>query len=292
MSSELTIVTPDAAAARHAIADMHINLRSVVGQIDEMIAEQHAANIMTMWRVGELINEIDTNPENYLTDKQRTQHMSPSALLTHFFHNSIPADQFEYARRVFEAYPTKADIMCLINARCPSRPNWRLTASHVQLLLAVQDPTQRKVMEDRCVKEAYTTRALMVELSELRGPAKKTQSKMRAPRGLKQRVYDLLEYQRKFIARSDKLWLADNGLYDAIMNASPTQLNDTVRGYLADVDVNFEKLQSTIHDHRAMIRRIDEYLEKIDDELADDLAREVEAECDSTIPSKAYSREI
>jgi hypothetical protein len=274
MSSELTIATPDATVITTALNDMHTNLRSVIGQIDEMIAEHHAANIMTMWRVGELINEIDTNPENYLTEAQQTQHMSPSALLTNFFHKAYPPEQFETARRLYEAYA----ILCLVNSRCPARPNWRLTATHVQLLLAIPDAAQRKVVETKCVKEALTTRALSLELSETRGPAKKTQTKMRAPRGLKQRVFDLLEYQRKFIARSEKLWLSDDGLYDALMNSSPTQLTDTIRGYLANANENFDKLSATIQEHQAMIRAVSRYLEKIDSE-----AETKSAECDDPV---------
>ena len=269
MSSELTPVPDDNLIVRASLADMHANLRSVVGQIDEMITEQHASNILTMWRIGELMHEIDTNPANYLTEEQQSQHLSPSALLASFFNKTHNPEQFEISRNFFEQYPTKDDITRLIHARCPARPNWRLTASHVQLLLSVPDPDQRKVIESRCVKEAYTTRALAVELSELRGEPKKAEKRLTAPKGLKQRVYDMLEHQRKFIARSEKLWLADDGLYDAIMNASPSQLNETIRGYLAEIDENFEKLQAAVQDHRAMIRRVDELLEKIDAESAD-----------------------
>lgn len=269
MSSEL-VPADNNQLVSATFADMHANLRSVVGQIDEMITEQHAANILTMWRVGELLHEIDTNPDNYLTEEQQTNHVNPSALLASFFNKTYTIDQFEMSRSFFESYPTKEDITRLIHARCPSRPNWRLTASHVQLLLSVPDPEQRKVIETRCVKEAYTTKALAVELTELRGAVKKAEKRLTTPKGLKQRVYDLLDHQRKFIARSEKLWLADDGLYDAIMNASPSQLNETIRGYLAEIDENFEKLQAAVQDHRAMIRRVDELLEKIDEDLAED----------------------
>lgn len=247
-----------------SFADMHDNLRSVIGQIDEIITDQHAANIMTLWRVGQLLHEIDANPEQYLTEEQQSQHINPSALLANFFSKTYSIDQFETSRNLYNNYNSKDAIEGLIHARCPARPNWRLTASHVQLLLSVPDPSQRKVLQDRCVKEAYTTKALAVELTELRGDAKKAEKKLTAPKGLKQRVYDLLEHQRKFIARSDKLWLADDGMYDAIMNASPSQMTDTIRGYLAEIDENFEKLEAAVHVHRAMIRRVDELLQKID----------------------------
>lgn len=251
-------------------ADMHENLQKVIASIDEMISEQHAANILTMWRVGELIYDLESDPDKYLTAAQKSQHVSPFALLSNFFSKTYAPDQFQMARVLYENYPSNEAISTLVYARCPSRPNWRITASHVQLLLTIPDKEQREVVAQRCVKEAYTTKALSVELSELRGPAKRAEKKLTAPKGLKQRVYDLLDHQRKFIARSEKLWLADDGLYDTIMNSSPTQLNATIRGYLAEVDENFEKLQEAVQDHRNMIRRVGELLEKIDAEAAND----------------------
>jgi hypothetical protein len=252
-----------------AFIDMHENLQQAISNIDEMITEQHAANILTMWRVGEIIYDLEADPDKYLTDKQKSQHVRPLALLSGFFSKTYAPDQFDMARVLYENYPTKEAIGDLVNARCPSRPNWRLTASHVQLLLSIPDKDQREVVAERCVKEAYTTKALSVELTEMRGPAKRAEKKLTAPKGLKQRVYDLLDHQRKFIARSEKLWLSDEGLYDAIMNASPSQLNETIRGYLGEIDENFEKLQEAVQDHRNMIRRVSELLEKIDAESAD-----------------------
>lgn len=268
MKNELAVTQSSVVSA--AFQDMHENLQKAISNIDEIITEQHAANILTMWRVGEIINDMETNPDKYLTDSQRSQHIQPFALMTSFFIKTYSADQFDMARVLFENYPSKDDISALINSRCPSRPNWRLTASHVQLLLSIPDPEQRKVVEQRCISEAYTTKALSVELTELRGPAKRAEKKLSTPKGLKQRIYDLLEHQRKFIARSEKLWLSDDGLYDAIMNASPTQLSETIRGYLAEVDENFEKLQEAVQDHRNMVKRVGELLDRIDAESADD----------------------
>lgn len=277
-STEL-VVRPSAIST--GFADMHENLQKVINNIDEMITEQHAANILTMWRVGEIIYDLETDPDKYLTDAQKSQHVSPFALLAGFFSKTYAPDQFNMARVLYENYPSKESISALVYARCPARPNWRITASHVQLLLAIPDKDQREVVAQRCIKEAYTTKALSVELTELRGAAKRAEKKLTAPKGLKQRVYDLLEHQRRFIARSEKLWLSDDGLYDAIMNASPTQLNATIRGYLTEIDENFEKLQEAVQDHRNMIRRVGELLEKIDA----DAANEAEIIQDSSIAS-------
>lgn len=269
MSQENEIIIGQRAVISTAFGDMHENLRQAINHIDEMITDQHAANILTMWRVGEIITDLEVNPGKYLTDSQKSKHVNPLALLADFFRKTCSVDQFDMARILYENYPSQEAVSNLVSARCPSRPNWRLTASHVQLLLSIPDKEQRDVVAARCVKEAYTTKALSVELTELRGAAKRAEKKLTAPKGLKQRVYDLLEHQRKFIARSDKLWLADAGLYDTIMNSSPTQLNETIRGYLFEIDENFEKLQEAVQDHRSMIRKVSELLEKIDAEAAD-----------------------
>ena len=230
MNAGAALTTIQAELVNAGIGDLHENLQHIVARIDDLMTEQHAANITAMWRVGELIAEIDNNSEKYLTEEQQAKHVSPSALLFHVFHKVYTADQFNNARRLFENYATKEAIDALINRRCPARPGWRVTASHVQLLLTVQDPEQRKVIEDKCAEEAYTTKALAVELHELLGIAKKKDRSPSAPKGLKQRVYDLLDHQRKFIARSEKLWLEDDGLYTELMNTSATKLTPTKIG--------------------------------------------------------------
>lgn len=269
-TTDITVRSAPVDVVSAAFVDMHENLQKAISHIDEMITDQHAANIMTMWRVGEIIYDLESDPDKYLTDAQKSQHLQPVSLLMNFFNKTYAPDQFDTARILYENYPTREAITGLVSARCPSRPNWRLTASHVQLLLSIPDSDQRKVVAERCVKEAYTTKALAVELTEMRGAAKRAEKKLTAPKGLKQRVYDLLDHQRKFISRSEKLWLADDGLYDAVMNASPTQLNETIRGYLTEVDENFEKLQEAVQDHRNMIRRVSELLEKLDADAANE----------------------
>jgi hypothetical protein len=219
-----------------------------------------------MWRIGKLLTEIDNEPEHYLTPAQHAKHVSPSALLFHVFHKIYAPDQFNTARALYENYSTKEAITALIEMRCPARPSWRVTASHVQLLLSVQDPEQRKVIEERCAQEAYTTKALSVELNEMRGEKTGTRTPS-APKGLKQRVHDLLEHQRKFISRSEKLWLEDDGLYDSLMNSSPTRVTDTIRGYMEEVTANFDKLAEMVQTHQTMCQRFAKILDAmVDDE--------------------------
>jgi hypothetical protein len=250
---------------REDLPEMHENLQRAIYTLDSLIAEQHAANIMAMWRVGELLHDIETNPDTYLTDDQKSHHVSPSALLYQVYNKIYTPEQFSTALRLHENYPSMPAITALINQRCPTRPNWRITASHVQLLLTVSDQEQRKVIEDRCVQEAYTTKALLVELNELHGIEKKKERSPSAPKGLKQRVYDLLEHQRKFISRSEKLWVEDDGLYDAIMNAPPGKLSGTIRGYLSEVEEQFEKMRELVIQHQTLLAQVNRRLAEIDD---------------------------
>lgn len=270
MNAQTALTTIQAELVNADVGDLHENLQHVIARIDDLMTEQHAANIMTMWRVGELIAEIDNNSEKYLTEEQRAKHVSPSALLFHVFHKVYTPDQFDNARRMYESYSTQEAIEGLINRRCPARPGWRVTASHVQLLLTVQDPEQRKVIENKCAEEAYTTKALAVELNELLGISKKKKDRSpSAPKGLKQRVYDLLENQRKFIARSEKLWLEDdNGLYTELMNTSATKLTPTIRGYLTEIMENFDKLSGIVEEHQQLCKRVSEVIEQMEQAAA------------------------
>jgi hypothetical protein len=271
------------------ITDLRNSLQSVVYRVTELITDQHAASITAMWRIGELLSEIDNEPEKYLTEEQLSNYVSPSALLLNAFNKIYTRDSFESARQLYENYPTNAAISNLINKRCPTRPTWRITASHVQLLLTVPDPDQRKVLEDRCAAEAYTTKALATELSELRGNEKKTR-KLSTPKGLKQRVYDLLEHQRKFIARSEKLWLSDDGLYDALMNASPTEITETIRGYMDEIAENFYKMQELIDTHKVFCARFDsQHAPDRDVENTDTANNTIDVNFDVALKSSHYA---
>jgi predicted Rdx family selenoprotein len=264
MNASTALATIQAELVNVGIGELHENLQRVVSRIDDLITDQHAANILAMWHVGELLAEIDNNPEKYLTEEQRSKHMSPSALLFQVFHKVYNADHFNNALRLYESYPSKPAIEGLINRRCPARPGWRVTASHVQLLLTIQDPEQRKVIEDKCAEEAYTTKALAVELNEILGIEKKKERGPAAPKGLKQRIYDLLEHQRKFITRSEKLWLEDEGLYTDIMNTSATKLTPTIRGYMTEIAENFDKLSTMIEEHQQLCKRINDNLAQME----------------------------
>jgi len=270
------------------VGDLHERLVEVIHKIDELITEQHAANIMALWRVGELVHEIDNNSEKYLKPEQQSQHIVPSALLFQAFDQAIRPEQFETARTLYETYSTPVAIEELVNRRCPARPGWRITASHVQLLLTVRDPDQRRVIEDRCAQEAYTTKALSVELNEIRGTEKTREKSPSAPKGLKQRLYDLLDHQRKFIARSEKLWVDDGGLYDTLMNASTTKITDTMRGYMEEITENFDKLNELVQIHQQMCQKVNEFIAKIDAEEANEVVDAVEVTGTNTAAAEEF----
>lgn len=271
MNAENVSIVPagNVELVRHELPEMNENLQHVVYTIDELMADQHAANITAIWRIGALLTEIDTNPEKYLTPDQQTNHVSPSALLYQVYHKIYTPEQFSVAVKLHESYPSRDAINNLINQRCPARPNWRLTASHVQLLLTVNDQEQRKVIEERCVQEAYTTKALSVELSELHGTTKRERSPT-APKGLKQQIYDLLEHQRKFIARSEKLWIDDDGLYDTIMNSPTSKITDTMRGYINEVVENFEKIYDIVQTHQHLCKKVTDRLEAAEEQASEE----------------------
>lgn len=257
-----TQLTVSETSSNITVADFNENLLNVARQIDQLVTEQHAANILALWRIGSLVHEIDNNPEKYLKPEQLSQHVIPSMLLCKATNGAFRLDQCDTARRLFETYSTPAAIEELVQKRCPDKPGWRITSSHVQLLIGVSDPDQRKALENLCAREAYTTKALSLEVNEMRGAGGPRDRSPTAPKGLKQRVYDLVDHQKKFIARSEKLWLSENGLYDAIANTPPEKITDTIRGYVTEALENFSKMHELIQTHQAICQRVSELIEQ------------------------------
>jgi hypothetical protein len=247
-------------------------LQDVVSEIDNLFGDIQIANMTAFWRVGRLITEVRDDPERYLTAEQQTAHIDGASLLMSIFAPVYTIDQLRGAVNFFEKYPSEGEITRLLGMRCPDRPRWRLTTSHVQLLAQVPDDSQRAVLEEKCAEEAYTARALATELQEIRGKQKNSGRTHQAPKGLKQQIYDLLQHQRRFITRSESLWLTENkdNIYDDIVNSSPTKLDETVRGYLNEVMENFQKLSDIVSDHEAMCAKVRSELEnrEEDDETA------------------------
>lgn len=249
-------------------------LQKVVGQIDRLFSETQINSIKAFWNIGRLISEVGGDPDKYLTKEQQSAHVDGEALIMSIFAPVYSAEHLRGAATFFDRYPSDSEIDRLLALRCPERPRWRLTTTHVQLLAQIPDDRQRAVVEEKCVEEAYTARALAHELQEIRGKKRPGAGRTHeAPKGLKQQVADMLSHQRRFISRSDQLWLNEesDNIYDDIANASPTKLDETVRGYFKEIEENFDRLSDIIADHRAMCRKIrEEVIDKLEEETEDD----------------------
>jgi hypothetical protein len=260
----------------HALTDA---MQSVVSQIDQIFADVQTASLTAFWQVGQLINDVRANPAVYLTPEQRSSHVDGASLLISIFAPIYTAEQLRGAVNFFERYPSEAEITRLLSLRCPDpdRPRWRLTISHVQLLSQVADDGQRATLENKCAEEAYTARNLALELQELRGKQKNSGRTHRAPKGLKQQILDLLAHQRRFIARSEKLWLSEDtdNIYDDIANAPPEKIDTTIRSFIAEMTENFDRMGDMVSDHVAMCRKINEALEKMDEDAGDEEEQEI-----------------
>jgi t-SNARE complex subunit (syntaxin) len=181
-------------------------------------------------------------------------------------------EQLRGAVNFFEKYPSEGEITRLLSLRCPDRPRWRLTTSHVQLLTQIPDDQQRAALEEKCAEEAYTARTLATELQEMRGKQKNSGRTHQAPKGLKQQLHDLLQHQRRWITRSESLWLNEkrDNIYDDIANASPSKFDATTQGYFAEIVENFDKMSDLVADHRAMCAKIQEELRNREEDADDE----------------------
>lgn len=244
-------------------------LQNVVSEIDQIFGDVQVASLTAFWRVGRIIVDVRNNPDIYLTQEQRNSNVDGASLLLSIFAPVYSADQLRSAVGFYEKYPSEGEITRLLNLRCPERPRWRMTVSHVQLLTQVHDEDQRATLEEKCAEEAYTARNLALELQEMRGKQKNSGRTHQAPKGLKQQLQDLLQHQRRFIARSEKLWLAEDAdnIYDDIANAAPEKLDAAMCSYFAELRENFDRMSDLVADHVAMCRKIqDEVIEQLGDE--------------------------
>lgn len=252
-------------------------LRDVVAEIDQIFGDVQVASLTAFWRVGKLITDVKEDPDTYLTNEQRAAHIDGASLIISIFAPVYTAEQLRGAVGFYERYPAEQEITRLLSLRCPDRPRWRMTVSHVQLLSQIPDGEQRQVLEEKCAEEALTARNLSLELQEIRGKRKNSGRTHQAPKGLKQQLIDLLNHQRRFIARSEKLWLAENtdNIYDDIANAAPERLDDIIVGLFAELRQNFETMSDMVADHIAMCNKVnEEVIEQLDsrdeEETADD----------------------
>ena len=119
-------------------------LRDVVHDVEQIFSEIQETSLRAFWRIGELINNVKSDPESYLTLAQRTAGVDAASLLIDVFAPVYTAEQLRGALSFYETYPSPGDVTRLIQLRCPNRPRWRMTVSHVQVLTQVHDPDQRE----------------------------------------------------------------------------------------------------------------------------------------------------
>lgn len=242
--------------------ELRTEMKKVIDRIGSILEKAQSDNLCAFWNIGQLIVEARDNPEKYLTDEQSAAHIDAEAIIVSIFAPVYTAEQLRGAISIFEAYPSESELGRLLDLRCPTRPRWRITASHAQLLAQIPDDSQRAAVEERCAESAYNARLLAAELRELRG-RKRVAGAGRpheAPKGLKGQLTDLLQHQKRFITRSENLWLNEDSdnIYDELANTSPTKITETIRGYFEEIERNFDRLDDLISDHRAMCRKIRE----------------------------------
>lgn len=237
--------------------ELNPRLQSVVQQIDQLVTDVQEASLTAYWQIGKHMHDVDTDPDAYLTDAQKAAHVTPSALLVAAFAASgFSAEQLRNAEAFYEKYPSDRQFQRLLDMRCPDRPRWRITMSHVQILTQVADDEKRTALEEKCAEEALPAKTLANELQEIRGKKPGGGRKHQAPKGLKNQVYDMLQNLRKFNGRSEALWLGDENVFDAIMNSSPTKRDGVVMDYFRDVVEQLNKLSDVCGDLIAMANTV------------------------------------
>lgn len=249
-------------------------MEHVVLEIDKLLTDHQAAGMQTYWLVGKLITDVEQSPDVYLTPEQQSANIDAGNLLMHLFEQIYTADQLRTTQRFYQMYPEREDLQALLELRCPDRPLWRMTVSHVQVLTTIPDQDQRQALTNQCAEEAYTARALAMEVQEIRGNKRPGAGRTHAaPKGLKQQVQDVLEFQKRFIARSEKLWLEDNGVYDAIVNSPPQKRSEAIHNFLHEIRENFDKMQDLISTHIALCEKAQEAICEDEDNEAESAPR-------------------
>lgn len=244
-----------------------VELQDVVSEIDQIFSDAQVSGLTAFWRIGQLIDRVKKSPEMYLTPEQRAAHVDGASLIISIFAPVYTAEQLRSAVNFFDKYPTESDIHRLLALRCPDRPRWRMTISHVQLLAQIPDEDTRASLEETCATEAYTARALATELQELRGRGAQTGRKHAAPKGLKQQLQDLLQNQKRFISRSQQIWLNDDAdsVYDTLANTPPEKIDENLRDYFTEICGNFTIMSDLLGDHIAACNKLAGILQESED---------------------------
>lgn len=246
------------------------SMHAVATEVDRLFGEAQMAGINAFWRIGELINRVSADPETYLTEEQQAAQVEPSSLLISLFATVYAPEQLRAAEAFFNKYPTERQLTRLLSMRCPDRPAWRLTTSHIQLLTQISDDDQRAAIEEKCAEEALTAKALATELQELRGGKQSKGGRgHQSPKGLKNQLYDMLQTFRRVVGRSESLWLGDDSIYDAYVNTPPSKREGVAQEYWTELGEMLTKLSDCVVDHIALYNRAMEAVQGNEEEAAE-----------------------
>lgn len=259
--------------------DLAPSMQTVVRQIEGFFGEAHAVSLTSFWNIGRLVRQVAENPDTYLTAEQKTAQVDASALLISVFAPIYTADQLRSAETFYERYASERQLQRLLEMRCPDAPRWRLTMSHVQLLSQISDDDKRTALEEKCAEEALPAKTLAVELQEVRGKKSKGGRGHQAPKGIKNQLHDLLHHLRRFIGRSESLWLGDENIYDDYVNTSPTKRDSVAQQHWEEIGEMLTRLSDVVGDHIGMFNKACEALEPAE--------QEEEEEGDSDIAASA-----
>jgi hypothetical protein len=242
--------------------EMNPALQRVVNNIDKLFGEAQEASVSAFWHIGQLISTVAQNPDEYLTEAQKTAHVDPTALLVAQFTPTYSAEQMRAAEVFFERYPTERELKRLLALRSPGSSSWRISTSHVNLLAQISDDEQRSALEAKCAEEGLPAKTLAVELQEVRGgKTSKGGRGHKAPAGLKNQLHDFLQTMRRFVGRSESLWLGEENLYDTYMNTSPTKREGVPAAHWAEIGEMLTKLSDCVGEHIGMYNKALEAME-------------------------------
>lgn len=265
-------------------------MQNVVNEIDGLFTDAQSASITALWRIGKLIHDVGQAPKTYLTDEQQAAQIDPAALLISLFAKVYTAEQMRSAQTFFEKYPTERNLQRLLDLRCPDSPRWRITASHVQLLTQISDDDQRQALEEKCAEEALPAKTLAVELQEVRGKKPGGGRNHKAPAGIKNQLHDFLQHIRRFIGRSESLWLGDENLYDDFMNTAPNKREGVAQEHWEEIQEQLYKLHEIVEQHIAMYKKAVEALGGDEEEAEEEDDSEIAAAARRAAAAAAASR--
>jgi hypothetical protein len=265
-------------------------MQNVVNQIEVLFTDAQAASITALWQIGKLIHDVGQDPATYLTEEQRSAQIEPSALLISLFSKVYTSDQMRAAETFFEKYPTERNLRRLLELRSPDNPSWRITTSHVQLLTQISDDEQRQALEEKCAEEGLPAKTLAVELQEVRGKKPGGGRNHKAPAGIKNQLHDVLQHIRRFIGRSESLWLGDENIYDDFMNTAPNKREGVAQEHWEEMQEQLYKLHEIVEQHIAMYKKAVEALGGDDEEAEEEDDSEIAASARRAAAAAAASR--